>query len=207
MLIALFTDIHGNREAFEACLADVGRRRIDRFIFLGDHVGYGADPGIRHRYRQGLCRARRDRARRQPRQRRARHAGADERRGDAGDRMDTPATRPEPVRIPARPAIHRAGRRPSLCARQRRLAGEWEYVFDEPAAARSLHATNADRTFCGHTHVPALFHLTATGQVAAFDPLDGVAMPLTWHRRWVAVIGAVGQPRDGNPGRLLCAVR
>ena len=32
MLIALFTDIHGNREAFEACLADVGRRSIDRFV-------------------------------------------------------------------------------------------------------------------------------------------------------------------------------
>jgi diadenosine tetraphosphatase ApaH/serine/threonine PP2A family protein phosphatase len=75
----------------------------------------------------------------------------------------------------------------------------WEYVLDERAAARSLHATKADRTFCGHTHVPALFHLTATGHVAAFEPLDGVAMPLTWHRRWVAVIGAVGQPRDGNP--------
>ena len=46
MLIALFTDIHGNREALEACLAHAGRRPIDRFVFLGDYVGYGADPGF-----------------------------------------------------------------------------------------------------------------------------------------------------------------
>ena len=75
----------------------------------------------------------------------------------------------------------------------------WDYVLDERAAARSLHATDADRTFCGHTHVPALFQLTATGKIAAFDPMRDVAMPLTLQRRWVAVIGAVGQPRDRNP--------
>jgi diadenosine tetraphosphatase ApaH/serine/threonine PP2A family protein phosphatase len=27
----------------------------------------------------------------------------------------------------------------------------------------------------------------------------GVALPLLASRRWVAVVGAVGQPRDGNP--------
>ncbi len=46
MLIALFTDIHGNREAFEACLAHAQRHPVDRYVFLGDYVGYGADPGF-----------------------------------------------------------------------------------------------------------------------------------------------------------------
>ena len=46
MLIALFTDIHGNREALEACLAHSSRHAIDRCVFLGDYVGYGADPGF-----------------------------------------------------------------------------------------------------------------------------------------------------------------
>ena len=44
-MIALLADIHGNREALTACLADAERRSADRFIFLGDLVGYGADPG------------------------------------------------------------------------------------------------------------------------------------------------------------------
>src|SRR5215204_2611138 len=44
MLVALLTDIHGNREALDACLADARRMGPARFVFLGDYVGYGADP-------------------------------------------------------------------------------------------------------------------------------------------------------------------
>ena len=44
MTIALMTDIHANREAFEACLAHAGDHGVDQFVLLGDFVGYGADP-------------------------------------------------------------------------------------------------------------------------------------------------------------------
>ena len=44
MLIALLADIHGNREALTACLADAERAGAERYVFLGDLVGYGADP-------------------------------------------------------------------------------------------------------------------------------------------------------------------
>src|SRR4029453_17071637 len=44
MLIALFSDIHANREALSACLAHARQRCVDRYAFLGDLVGYGADP-------------------------------------------------------------------------------------------------------------------------------------------------------------------
>ncbi len=44
MLIALLTDIHGNREAFSACLDHARLIGADRYILLGDYVGYGADP-------------------------------------------------------------------------------------------------------------------------------------------------------------------
>ena len=44
MRIAILTDIHGNREALSACLAHARLLGVDRLIFLGDYVGYGADP-------------------------------------------------------------------------------------------------------------------------------------------------------------------
>jgi diadenosine tetraphosphatase ApaH/serine/threonine PP2A family protein phosphatase len=75
----------------------------------------------------------------------------------------------------------------------------WDYVIDATAAARCLDATRAALTFCGHTHVPALFHLSATGKIASVEPMADVAIPLAPQRRSVAVIGAVGQPRDHNP--------
>lgn len=44
MRIALLSDVHGNRHALEAVLADIDRQRPDRVYCLGDLVGYGAHP-------------------------------------------------------------------------------------------------------------------------------------------------------------------
>ncbi|MBP8272200.1 MAG: metallophosphoesterase, partial [Sphaerotilus sp.] len=44
MKLALITDIHANREAFDACLEQAHLHGADRLAFLGDFVGYGADP-------------------------------------------------------------------------------------------------------------------------------------------------------------------
>jgi len=41
---AILSDIHGNLEALQAVLEDVGQRNIDRCISLGDILGYGPDP-------------------------------------------------------------------------------------------------------------------------------------------------------------------
>jgi predicted phosphodiesterase len=42
--LALFSDVHGNRAALEAVLADIAARGISSIHCLGDLVGYGADP-------------------------------------------------------------------------------------------------------------------------------------------------------------------
>src|SRR6267154_6790885 len=44
VLLAVFADIHANRQAFSACLDFARARGAERMIFLGDYVGYGADP-------------------------------------------------------------------------------------------------------------------------------------------------------------------
>ena len=44
MKLALFADIHSNLEAITACLAHADALGADRYAFLGDLVGYGADP-------------------------------------------------------------------------------------------------------------------------------------------------------------------
>src|SRR4051812_15497205 len=44
VLLAIFTDIHANRQAFAACLEAARARGAERFICLGDIVGYGGDP-------------------------------------------------------------------------------------------------------------------------------------------------------------------
>ena len=44
MRLALLSDIHSNLQALEACLLHARSQKAQRFAFLGDLVGYGADP-------------------------------------------------------------------------------------------------------------------------------------------------------------------
>lgn len=44
MRTAILTDIHANLEAMTACLADAKAQGVERYVCLGDTVGYGADP-------------------------------------------------------------------------------------------------------------------------------------------------------------------
>ena len=44
-----------------------------------------------------------------------------------------------------------------------------------------------------------LFQLAANGRLAGFEPIAEAAIPCGDADRTLAVIGAVGQPRDGNP--------
>ena len=44
MRYAILADIHSNLEALEAVLAALSKSRIDRYVCVGDVVGYGADP-------------------------------------------------------------------------------------------------------------------------------------------------------------------
>jgi diadenosine tetraphosphatase ApaH/serine/threonine PP2A family protein phosphatase len=76
---------------------------------------------------------------------------------------------------------------------------EWAYVVSRIEAIRSLHATGAHITFCGHVHEPRLFHLTPTGKAGEFVPVPDMPIPLSAQRQWLAIPGSAGQPRDGNP--------
>jgi hypothetical protein len=42
--LALIADVHANLEALRACLDHAAGQGAERFAFLGDLVGYGADP-------------------------------------------------------------------------------------------------------------------------------------------------------------------
>ena len=44
MRAAILSDVHANREALEAVEARLAGLRVDRVFFLGDAVGYNADP-------------------------------------------------------------------------------------------------------------------------------------------------------------------
>ena len=200
MTIALMTDIHANREAFEACLAHAAARGVDQYAFLGDFVGYGADPQwvletlMEHVARGAIAlMGNHDAA----------ALGTLNGRLNSGAQQCIEWTRqrlsPEHVQFLDRlPLTAEDG--PCLFVHANGWdPGNFEYVFGTLEAGRSMRVARARITFCGHMHEPMLYHMGLTQRVEAFSPVPGSAIPLSAARRWLALPGSVGQPRDGNP--------
>jgi diadenosine tetraphosphatase ApaH/serine/threonine PP2A family protein phosphatase len=199
MLIALLSDIHANREALEACLDHARRMMAERFIFLGDYVGYGADPGY---VVDSIARMVEDGAV-------ALLGNHDEAAFGSTDRMNPLATAAiewtrgqlDPTQfdfLRRRPVLAEEGERLFVHASAHDPAG-WSYVTDRLKAARSMAATDRRVSFCGHVHVPAVFHMRSGREISHATPAADVPIPLPPDGRWLAVIGAVGQPRDDDP--------
>ena len=199
MLLAVFADIHANRQAFSACLDAARARGVERMICLGDYVGYGGDPEWTVETVMGLV-----------------AEGAVAIRGNHDNAVLTAS---EGMNAEAQAAIEWTRGRLSLA--QRRFLAElplshqeedrlyvhseasspskWRYVQSTSDAARSMIATAAQLTFCGHIHKPALYSMSVTAKMTSFVPIAGVPVQLLRGRQWLAVVGSVGQPRDGNP--------
>jgi diadenosine tetraphosphatase ApaH/serine/threonine PP2A family protein phosphatase len=197
MRIAVLTDIHGNREAFEAVLADVAAHGVDRIALLGDIVGYGADPvwccdrATDLVAGGAICvRGNHDNAASGAVEAMSRLAGRamDWTRDQLGDRhVDFLAGLPLTAEAEGVLFVHASAGDP----------GAWSYVTSDTRAAPSFRATTARLILCGHVHVPLLASCDIGGVVReqAFRP--GLPIPLIPSRRWLAVVGSVGQPRDG----------
>jgi len=199
VLLAVFSDIHANRQAFSACLDFARAHGAERMICLGDYVGYGADPEWAVDAVMGLV-----------------DEGGMAVRGNHDSAIGTTTVS---MNAEAQAAIEWT--RGRLSAPQRRFLAElpltlqeddrlyvhseasnpakWRYVQDAADAGRSLMATAAHVTFCGHIHRPALYSMSAAAKMTSFVPTSGVPVQLLQGRHWLAVLGSVGQPRDGDP--------
>ena len=198
--IALLADVHANSEALSACLEHARGQEPDRYVFLGDLVGYGPDPesvletieaavargGIAVLGNHDLAVARGASARMHEEARRAIEWTRS--RLGAGH-LQFLAGLPVAVEENGCLYVHANAWAPA----------EWEYIDGEVDAARSMRATLCRRTFCGHVHTPALYHMAEAGRAVHFAPTPGTRIPLGSRRCWLGIVGSVGQPRDGNP--------
>lgn len=58
MRFVTLADSHANRQAMEAGLAHLADQRVDRIIYLGDMLGYGADPNwVKDKVRDHIARS------------------------------------------------------------------------------------------------------------------------------------------------------
>lgn len=203
MRIALLSDIHSNIHALDACLNHARTQNTQRFVFLGDLVGYGADPTAVVERVQAL-----------------QADGALVLRGNHEELAIFPPKEAQTMGDNTAAWTHEQltqehrdwlaqlplQHRQDQCLFVHASADEpqkWRYVYDQRSAKASMDAATQSGEvryiFGGHVHLQTLFYRGAgTGDLMAFKPKNGIAVPVPKHRQWLCTVGSVGQPRDGN---------
>ena len=207
MKLALLSDIHANLQALQACLGHAEQQGASQFALLGDMVGYGAEPvpvmdRILQMARDGavVLRGNHDAMALNPPQKSellGESTAAWTHAQLTAEHLAFMAALPLTVRLQSCFLVHASADAPE----------DWRYVDDERSAGASLAAAAAADpdvryVFGGHVHQQTLYYKGSRGGLMAFSPTAGVPIPMPAHRHWIATVGSVGQPRDGQPSAM-----
>jgi diadenosine tetraphosphatase ApaH/serine/threonine PP2A family protein phosphatase len=213
MKLALISDIHANRQALQACLAHARQQGVDQLAFLGDLVGYGADPvavldEVMNCAAQGawVLLGNHDEMALSP----PSNQGADASVGSQSaqwthDQLNA-SHRAFLAQLPLTWSheglllVHASADQPAT----------WRYVDGEGAAGRCLDQAlvqqQGPHVLVGHVHHQTLFYRGTGRQLMRFEPTPGIPVPIPLHRPMVGCVGSCGQPRDGDPRAMYAVV-
>jgi predicted phosphodiesterase len=194
--IAVVSDVHGNRHAFEAVLDAIAESDCEEIWCLGDLVGYGADPddcvALAHKHCSVCLAGNHDLGVTGaiPLEQFSRGAAI-----AAHWTRDTimPETLEflktlQPQNLDQAVALYHASPRDPI----------WEYVLSPLQAELCLDVQAKPVSLIGHSHV-ALYFSRVPGAAASGETQDdGQQLDLT-EGEWLVNPGSVGQPRDGDP--------
>ena len=195
-ILAVFADVHANLEALQAVFADMDVQAISQRVCLGDIVGYAASPA------QCLELIRR--------------LGCPVVQGNHDEAAATDMALDE-MRDVARSGIEFARKKLSLEQRaylaglplisssescqfvhaSLNAPGDWHYVMRESEAQEHFKVQTDPLCFCGHTHVPTVWHLSNTGNIKSWRGQGRIELPAGG--KTLINVGSVGQPRDLCP--------
>jgi predicted phosphodiesterase len=193
MKYAIIADIHANLEAFQVVLDDINKQKCTHVACLGDVVGYNANPkeclDLVRQMNIPCIKGNHDEYCSTEEELEGFNPNAAEAvawtRQQLTDEDKKWLRDLKYVRLVSNFTIVHA----TLDQPQR-----WAYVFDRLMAAASFTYQNTAVCFFGHTHVPLAFvrdsHVHG-GTYSKFKVEPG--------RKYFVNVGAVGQPRDGNP--------
>lgn len=200
MKYLLFSDVHGNLEALESLLVYISKVQPDKVLFLGDAVGYGANPVeclLVITETADLClQGNHDAA----------AAGAlsinsfNPLAQQAILWTEQVLTEEEKTYLHQLPLILHF---PEFCLvhASPMEPEQWHYLLKAEDAARNFPFFSSPLCFIGHSHRPGIFALDQRG---VCRDITEESLTLEGNFRYIVNVGSVGQPRDGNPKAACC---
>jgi diadenosine tetraphosphatase ApaH/serine/threonine PP2A family protein phosphatase len=196
MKVAVISDIHANRQAFEATLEAVAASEAAELWCLGDLVGYGADPDAcveLAREHAAICLAgNHDLA-----------VAGEIALGEFSRGASLAAQWTREVMAPANveflASLHPQGVEDTVGLYHASPRDPvWEYVLSTLLAELCLDRQTQRVCLVGHSHV-ALSFVRHEGELATGEPRrEGTRLDIATGE-WLINPGSVGQPRDGDP--------
>jgi predicted phosphodiesterase len=189
----IVSDIHGNREALEAVLADA-HGRYDRIVCLGDLAGYGADPNFIVEWARAnvsaIVRGNHDKL----------CAGLESLYAYRPAARAAAEWTVNALSAENRAYLERLPRGPLPYEGFDLVHGspldEDEYLTSTHDVSAISREIEAPLSFFGHTHLQGGF-LIVRGSVKLIDPLH--VLELEENYTYLVNPGSVGQPRDRDP--------
>lgn len=196
MRYAVLSDIHSNLVALEAVLDDLAEARIDRYLCLGDIVGYGARPNqccdLIRELEAVSVRGNHDEAAVDPRK--AEWFTAPARACLLWTREQL---REENLNYLSDLAAVEIVDDITLCHGS--VPDPGHYTVTPADALLSFEVMRTAITFFGHTHYSEWFTHDGDGTIPVEHPTPGGGrFSMQQGLRYLVNPGAVGQPRDGN---------
>ena len=213
MKYAVISDIHGNLEALNAVLEYCEDKQVDKYICVGDIVGYNANPAecletVRRLDLAMIVRGNHDE-----------YAGVDSELAGfnpfAKDAiMWTRSQLSEEQRLwLAGNKLKAIDAKNSITIVHATLdsPASWGYIFDNHHAIDNFSYQYTKLCFCGHSHVPVLFvkrgDKSITHQVSSIpeweehndNDVQEIKIEIDNLSKYLVNIGSVGQPRNGDP--------
>jgi len=196
MLIAIVTDVHGNRPAFEAVIAAAEGAGAEEMWCLGDLVGYGAEPDacveLARRHCAVCLSGNHDLGvvgvlSLDEFSRGARIAAEWTRETISQDTRELLLALAPSAESHGYGLFHASPRDPV-----------WEYVLSGLTAELCLDATDFRVSFIGHSHVALSFHRPLGEATTGSTRREDDELDLS-DGEWLLNPGGAGQPRDGDP--------
>lgn len=194
MRYAILSDVHANLEALNRVIDDALSNGVEKFICLGDVVGYGPMP------QETISRLRRISAEVVA----GNHDDAVSGRMPAEDFIDIAGEAVERHRSAISSAdlqwlksLAYTVRTDDFLAVHGEVSSpeEFLYIENESDAARTFSSTDAQLVFVGHTHLPGIFLTGNSGAVYKIDPVD---FAVEEGKRYIVNPGSVGYPRENG---------